>query len=264
MGDSMNSVEERPEYGFYAGYPFITTCLLIGSGGLILFIFGFFTHYFLNVVFWITGAFLIIVFFLSGIALLCSSIIADKEKGLNFDFVKEFNSAQILDCGCGTGRHAIPLAKQMSQDSFLTGIDIFDRRKLSHNALERVQKNAQLEGVSERTRFMTGSVTDIPFDDETFDVVTCMAVLHTLKGNHSKALTEIHRVLKPDGVFYMYELNKYAHMVTTGLFALLFFKKSFYWKDELEKHDFSVMSTSKEFFRTIFFSNKKKLEHSMR
>ncbi len=263
MRGNWNNIEEKPEYGLYAGYPFIIMCLLIGSSGLVLFVFGFFTHNYLNIAFWIIGAFLIIVFFWSGIALLCSGIIADKEEELHFDFVKEFSNAQILDCGCGTGRHAIPLAKQISQDSFLTGIDIYDRRKLSHNSLERVRENARIEGVYERTRFMTGSVTAIPFDDETFDVVTCMAVLHTLKGKDSKAFKEIYRVLKPNGLFYMYELNKYANMVTTGIFALLFFKNSSYWKKELEKHDFNITSTSEELFRTVFLSNKKNPVHSM-
>jgi ubiquinone/menaquinone biosynthesis C-methylase UbiE len=43
-----------------------------------------------------------------------------------------------------------------------------------------VYKKAEIKGASNRNELMVGSVTDIPFDDEAFDVVTCMGVIHEI------------------------------------------------------------------------------------
>jgi len=241
---NMNNAKERPEYGYYVGYSVIITFLIIGVIGLALLILGFYFGYFLNIVFWVIGAILLLLFLWPGIGMLFTNRNAYKEETLHFNFLREYGDAQILDCGCGTGRHAIPLAKQMTEGSFLTGIDIYDTKSISINSLERVQKNAVLEGVSERTRFMFGSVTGIPFDNETFDLVTCMGVIHEVGKLKSKAFQEIYRVLKPSGLFYFRELNRISQIPTTGIFAF-YFKSESYWEDELKNNDFEILDRHK-------------------
>jgi SAM-dependent methyltransferase len=50
----------------------------------------------------------------------------------------------------------------------------------------------------------------LPFDDEVFDLVTAVCVYHHVEEQHRVELTrEIHRVLKPTGVFCMIEHNPY-------------------------------------------------------
>jgi len=241
---NMNNAKERPNYGYYVGYSVIITFLVIGLIGLVLLVLGFRFGYSLNIVFWVIGAILLLLFLWPGIGMLFTNRNAYREKTLHFDFLREYSNAQILDCGCGTGRHAIPLAKQMTEGSLLTGIDIYDTKSISINSLEHVKKNAELEGVSDRTRFMFGSVTDIPFDNETFDIVTCMGVIHELGKLKSKAFQEIYRVLKPSGLFYFRELNRISQLPTTGIIAF-YFKSEAYWEYELKSNNFEILDTHK-------------------
>ena len=241
---SMNNAKERPEYGYYVGYSVIITFLVIGLIGLTLLILGFYFGYFLNIVFWVIGAILLLLFLWPAIGMLFTNRNTYTEKTLHFDFLREYNNAQVLDCGCGTGRHAIPLAKQMAEGSFLTGMDIYDTKSISINSLERVQQNARLEGVSDRTRFVFGSVAEIPFDNATFDIVTCMGVIHELGKLKSKAFQEIYRVLKPSGLFYFRELKRTSQIPTTGVIAL-FFESGAYWEDQLRSNNFEILDRHK-------------------
>jgi len=242
---SINNAKEKPRYGYYVGYSVIITLLVIGLFGLALFIVGFSFGYYMNIVFWVVGAIVLLLFLWPGIGMLFTNRSAYKEETLYFDFLSKYSNAQILDCGCGTGRHAIPLAKQMTENSFLTGIDIYDTKSISINSLERVQKNANLEGVSEKTRFMFGSVTEIPFDSGTFDIVTCMGVIHELGKLKSKAFQEIHRVMKTDGLFYFRELKRMSLIPIIGVFAFVGFKGEDYWENTLQGNNFDIIDRYK-------------------
>ncbi|MBN2371269.1 MAG: class I SAM-dependent methyltransferase [Vicinamibacteria bacterium] len=90
---------------------------------------------------------------------------------------------RILDAGCGTGNHLIHLSRR----GRAVGVDI------SEDALRFC-----------RVREVTvarASVVDLPFQDETFDVVTCFDVLyHRWVTQDSPAVRELARVLRPGGV----------------------------------------------------------------
>lgn len=241
----ISNTQEKPKYGYYVGYTVIITFIVIGLVGLALLIIGFYFGYYFNIIFWVIGAIVTMLFLLPGIGMLSTNRSSYREAKLHFDFLKEYSNAQILDCGCGTGRHAIPLAKQMTEGSFLTGIDIYDTKSISLNSIERVRKNAELEGVSEKTKFMFGSLTDIPFDNESFDIVTCMGVMHELGKLKSKAFQEIYRVLKSDGLFYFRELKRVSVIPSIGIFALVVFKSKDYWENELENSNFNIVDKYK-------------------
>jgi ubiquinone/menaquinone biosynthesis C-methylase UbiE len=89
-----------------------------------------------------------------------------------------------LDAGCGEGfvaRKVIDAAPGIS----LTGCDV------SHSALE-IAANANPEA-----RFVAGSVVDLPFPDQSFDVVGCFEVLEYLPGDlPRRALSELGRVAR--------------------------------------------------------------------
>ena len=51
--------------------------------------------------------------------------------------------------------------------------------------------------------FVVGSATEMPFDDDTYDAVWTVWVLEHIP-QPEKALSEIRRVLKPDGVLFLY------------------------------------------------------------
>ncbi len=96
---------------------------------------------------------------------------------------------RILDAGCGTGYN---LGHYGSKDSFeIYGIDI------SSDALEWVRKRGF-------RKIAQGSVTEIPYQSEVFNIVFSFDVLQQLRPDTNEdALREMHRVLKPGGLLFI-------------------------------------------------------------
>ena len=90
---------------------------------------------------------------------------------------------RLLDCGCGTGALLIMLG----EFGDASGFDV------SFRGLEFAQRYGQ-------RRVAQASITDIPFADAVFDVVTAFDVLYSLSEEaEAAALREMRRVLKPGG-----------------------------------------------------------------
>ena len=89
---------------------------------------------------------------------------------------------KILDAGCGTGAAMHCLASYGT----VTGLDF------SSHALRFCRQRGE-------ARLARGSVTDLPFRDASFDLVTCFDVLSVRGVDDSKALREFRRVLVPGG-----------------------------------------------------------------
>lgn len=106
----------------------------------------------------------------------------------------------LLDAGCGTGSVAINWAKILDKGK-VVGIDIYGG--MSGNSPDQAYRNAELEGVINRIEFKNGNILEIPYPDNTFDIVTAGSVLHELRDEEEKikALKEIKRVLKSGGKF---------------------------------------------------------------
>jgi arsenite methyltransferase len=96
----------------------------------------------------------------------------------------------VLDIGCGVGVTPCHIAKTFG--SRVVGVD------LREAMVQRARERAEREGVGERTEFRVADAQELPFDDETFDVVICESVLAFLSGRE-KAMGEFVRVAKPSG-----------------------------------------------------------------
>jgi ubiquinone/menaquinone biosynthesis C-methylase UbiE len=107
---------------------------------------------------------------------------------------------KVLDVGTGTGLLAIEFAKGVPAVQVVS-LD------LSDVALELARDNAQNCDVSLRVSFEKGDAEDIPFDDDTFDMVISSDTLHLVK-NPQEMFNEIHRVLKPQGRFLIRDLRR--------------------------------------------------------
>ena len=101
----------------------------------------------------------------------------------------------ILDIGCGAGVDSIIAAKRAGPSGAVTGIDLVPEM------LGRASDNARLAGVDNVT-FQEASAEQLPFPENSFDVVISNGVLN-LVVDKVKALSEIYRVLKPDGRFML-------------------------------------------------------------
>jgi SAM-dependent methyltransferase len=101
---------------------------------------------------------------------------------------------KVLEVGCGSGRTACYLARERLCE--VTGIDI---RPLM---IEKAERRAIKEGL--RVKFICADVCQLPFPDNTFDVVFVESVTVFLPLR--KALSEYFRVLVPGGVLYDREM----------------------------------------------------------
>jgi SAM-dependent methyltransferase len=111
-----------------------------------------------------------------------------------------FEGAVVLDAGCGTGEKALHISTLGPKK--VIGID------LSSASVEHARKNADRFGATNLT-FQTGSVLELPFADETFDIVQSMGVLHHTSDAY-RGFTELVRVLKPGGIVMLGLYNRYA------------------------------------------------------
>lgn len=96
-----------------------------------------------------------------------------------------------LDAGCGSGRYSVALALHGAQQ--ITAVDV------SPTGLETAKNNAK---EFKQIQFQKASVLNLPFPDESFDLVWCAGVLHHTNDFH-KGLTELTRVLKQNGKLFL-------------------------------------------------------------
>ncbi len=105
-----------------------------------------------------------------------------------------------LDIGCGNGALTIKLAQKYPRAQII-GIDNWGKNwEYSKNTCER---NATIEGVSERVVFQKASALSLPFDDGYFDAAVSNFVFHMVGHTKDKrgVIREALRVVKKGGAF---------------------------------------------------------------
>jgi SAM-dependent methyltransferase len=110
------------------------------------------------------------------------------------------DAANVLDVGCGVG-NAHPLL--VDRVGRLTGIDV------SQRCIDRArQKNPSVQ-------YATFEGINLPFDDESFDVVFAVCVFHHVPlADRSPLASEIRRVLRFGGLFVIFEHNPRSPLTT--------------------------------------------------
>ncbi len=98
----------------------------------------------------------------------------------------------VLDVGSGGGIDTIMAARRVGPTGHAIGLDMLDEMR------ERASANAAEAGVAQWTQFVPGEMEAIPLGDGSVDVVISNGVLN-LSARKSRALAEIHRVLRPGG-----------------------------------------------------------------
>ena len=104
----------------------------------------------------------------------------------------------LLDIGTGPGRLLLEL-HQLSPGMRLAGIDI------SPSMVVKARQNMAAAGLSEAIEIQEGNASQIPFGEDSFDVVVSTGTIHHWK-DPLEGLNEVHRVLKPGASALMYDL----------------------------------------------------------
>jgi len=117
---------------------------------------------------------------------------------------------RILDICCGTGSVILAFEESYPQ-SVAIGYDFSPG--MLRKALEK--------NITGRVIFVEGDAADLPFANDSFDVVTCSHALYELKGQtRKKALREMQRVVHPDGRVLLMEHEIPKHPVIKLLFYI--------------------------------------------
>lgn len=113
--------------------------------------------------------------------------------GLPTEFADIKTGNKILDLGSGAGNDCFVAHSIVGDDGFVTGLDFTDEMidKANINKAKLGYKNIE---------FVKGDIEDMPFNDNSFDVVVSNCVLN-LVPDKIKAFKEIFRVLKANGHF---------------------------------------------------------------
>jgi arsenite methyltransferase len=111
----------------------------------------------------------------------------------------------VLDVGTGNGLIAFGALEEVGT----TGRVIFS--DVSTDLLDECRRLATELGALDRCEFVEASADDLPFDDESVDVVTTRSVLIYLM-DKEPALRQFHRVLRPGGRLSIFEpINRFCH-----------------------------------------------------
>jgi ubiquinone/menaquinone biosynthesis C-methylase UbiE len=241
-----NNKKQKVQYGWYAGN-FMIGCGVIGIVGLALFFTGVFAPLPFARALTVTGGIMALLFLWPAAGMIVMNLRIFRNKA-RYDYLKRFKAPRVLDCGCGTGRHAIALAKALPERGHLTGIDIYNT-VITGNSLETVRRNACLENVERITEFTHGSITDIPFKDNSFDIISVQSVLHEMHNRQDleRALSEIRRVLKKDGLLVIGEWHSltpyliFSMGFLTLMMATVVFKTKHFWRRTIRQAGLKIV-----------------------
>ncbi|HEX6552945.1 MAG TPA: methyltransferase domain-containing protein [Ktedonobacteraceae bacterium] len=98
----------------------------------------------------------------------------------------------VLDVGCGTGTLAIEVARRVGRAGRVAGVDP-GTQQIARARSKAARRHLPIE-------FQIGVIEQLPFPDQTFDVVLSTLMMHHLPPTLKRqGLAEIARVLKPGG-----------------------------------------------------------------
>lgn len=104
----------------------------------------------------------------------------------------DINKKKILDIGCGYGWCELAMRKKGAREQF--GLE------LTEKDLATAKKNIKDKNI----HYLEGSAIRIPFEKSAFDTVLAWEVIeHIPKDTEEKMFSEVHRVLKKGGSFYL-------------------------------------------------------------
>ncbi len=141
---------------------------------------------------------------------------------------------EILDVGCGGGATLSRLLRKYPQ-SQVHGIDYSPEGV----ALSKAHNEKDLD---QRCFVREASVLALPFEEDRFSLITAFETIY-FWGDYPKALGEIRRVLKPEGVFLVCcEMSEKDNPKWAEALPLMEIRRGEEWKTLLNTHGFSQVA----------------------
>ena len=128
--------------------------------------------------------------------------------------VAKHHPQTILDLATGTADLAIALAKHNPQ-AHIIGIDI------SEKMLEIGKAKTAKQGLENQIELHWGDAANLPFEDSSFDAVTVAFGVRNFE-HLDQGLSEISRVLKPDGQVFILEFSMPKRFPVKQVYHLYF------------------------------------------
>jgi len=128
--------------------------------------------------------------------------------GINFFRIHRHRrkNVSILELGCGSGANLWMIAREGFS---AYGID------LSPEGIRLCRQMLKKWDVS--ARLTVGSMLALPYEDDCFDaVVDVVSSQHLAFSQHSPLYREVHRVLRPGGLFFSYHLGNKSYSYRRG------------------------------------------------
>lgn len=181
---------------------------------------------------------------------------ANPRKGLSNKLPNE--QIRILDVCCGTGNSTIAIGKKNPNNTII-GIDL-------SNDMLQIAKNKTNKNKLNNLSFKEMNATRMDFSNSSFDVVTISLAFHEMPQELiDLILTEVSRVLKPNGKLYIIDWDRPKQPLASVLFSIfptLFEPKVFKqfikidWKQLLGKFGFKYMDMEHYTFTKLIVAAK--------
>jgi len=156
----------------------------------------------------------------------------------------------ILDLCCGTGTLTVMLAKLIYSDCKIIGVDLSDGQIFEAN-----KKNTYLN-----VDFKVMDASKLKFASESFHVVLISAALHEMnKSLRVRVLQEVHRVLKKNGFFIIFDHHEPSEPKLRIFynFYLGFWEKILSHSTEMQKNIFRELKDGRfDVVNQIIFNGK--------
>ena len=115
---------------------------------------------------------------------------------------------RVLEVGCGTGVLCRWVARKMERQNPVAGVDV------NRYFLREAAEIARREGMGDLVEFHEGSAEELPFDDNSMDVVFSSTVIQRV--NADRMLPELVRVAKPGGriavLGHAHDMNRWVNL----------------------------------------------------
>ncbi len=122
---------------------------------------------------------------------------SETRKAMELAMLGALEPLKIADIGCGTGASTMLLARELNAQ--VTAVDFLPE------FIDVLKTRAESEGLINKISPIVGSMDDLPFDDEEYDVIWSEGAIYNM--GFKKGVGDWRRYLKPGGLLVVSEIT---------------------------------------------------------